>query len=79
VDGETCPGYASVVWFGEPTYPYGHALVVRVGRDGSALDAEIGSVVKLTQIDPSCVVVEPYGNHLFMMRQSGYDTTRVRV
>ena len=74
VDDDCCPGYASVTWFSEPTYPYGHPLVVRVGPDWSALHTEIGCIVKISQIDPSCVVIEPYGDHFFVMRQSGYDT-----
>ena len=68
--------YASVSWFGPPTYPLGHnRLEVVVSRDGSALDREIQScVIRITQIDPSYIVVEPDGDNLRMMRQSGYDT-----
>ena len=50
-------------------------LEVVVSRDGSALDREIQScVIRITQIDPSYIVVEPDGDNLRMMRQSGYDT-----
>ena len=78
VEGDGCPGYAVVDWFAAPTYPFAHPLVVRVGADGSRLDREIGNVVRVTQIDPSSVVVLPHRDHYFMMRQSGYDTV-VRV
>ena len=63
-------------WFGEPTYPLGrdNRLEVVVGEDGSQLDSEIQScIVRITQIDPSYVVVEPDGSNYRMMRQSGYD------
>ena len=76
IDGGVGAGFASVRWFGEPVYPFGHPLVVRVGCDGSVLDREIGSIVRLEDIDPSCVVVEPHRDHFFMMRQSGYDTQK---
>ena len=48
-----------------------------VSVDGTELDRVIQScVIKITQIDPSYVVVEPDadGVNLHMMRQSGYDT-----
>lgn len=76
VDGDACPGYASVCWFGEPTYPLGrdNRLEVIVGADGSQLDSEIQScIIRITQIDPSYVVVEPDVSSYRMMRQSGYD------
>ena len=73
VDGDGGGGFASVRWFSEPVYPFGSPLVVRVGCDGSILDSEVGSIVRLEDIDPSCVVVEPHHDHFFMMRQSGYD------
>ena len=68
--------YASVTWFGSPRYPLGdNRLEVVVSRDGTALDREIQScVIRITQIDPSYIVVEPDGVNLRMMRQSGYDT-----
>ena len=76
VDGDAGAGFASVRWFSEPVYPFGHPLVVRVGLDGSILDSEVGSIVRLEDIDPSSVVVEPHHDHFFMMRQSGYDTQK---
>ena len=76
VEGDVCPGYAVVDWFGAPTYPFAHPLVVKVEDDGSRLDREIGKVVRVGQIDPSSVVVLPHGDHYFMLRQSGYDTVR---
>lgn len=77
-DDDEHPGYASVTWFGVPRYPLGDSnrLEVIVSGDGSILDAEIGCIVRITQIDPSCVVVEPDGENYRMMRQSGYDTVR---
>ena len=76
VDGDPCPGYASVNWFGEPHYPLGdNRLEVVVSGDGSAIESEVGSIIRITQIDPSMVVTEPEGGtHYRMMRQSGYDT-----
>ena len=77
VDGSSCPGYASVVWFGEPQYPLGannNRLEVVVSDDGTAISGEVGCIVRITQIDPSPVVVEPDGRNYRMMRQSGYDT-----
>ena len=78
VGGErSCPGYASVLWFGPPTYPRGsNRLEVVVGASGRDLVSEIGLIVRITQIDPSPVVVEPDANRMVyrMMRQSGTDT-----
>ena len=75
VDGNSCPGYASVVWFGEPQYPLGdNRLEVVVSDDGKEIYDEVGCIVRITQIDPSPVVVEPDGGNYRMMRQSGYDT-----
>ena len=75
LENDQTPGYAVVHWFGAPQYPFENPLVVRVARDGSDLDEEIGCIVPITTIDPSCVVIEPDGqDHLFMMRLSGYDT-----
>ena len=78
IDGDPCPGYACVSWFGEPRYPLGdNRLEVVVSEDGSVIDREVGSVIRITQIDPSPVVTEPEGDDEFrMMRQSGYDTVR---
>ena len=76
IDGDSCPGYASVCWFGAPQYPLGdNRLEVVVSDDGRTVTREVGCIVRITQIDPSPVVVEPDGSNKFrMMRQSGYDT-----
>ena len=72
---QDCPGYASVCWFGAPRYPLGsNRLEVVVSDDGRAMTREVGRIVRITQIDPSPVVVEPVGRNFRMMRQSGYDT-----
>jgi len=78
VDGDPCPGYACVNWFREPRYPLGeNMLQVVVSGDGSVIESEVGSVIRITQIDPSPVVTEPEGDvHYRMMRQKGYDTVR---
>ena len=76
-DDDDHPGYASVTWFGVPRYPLGsNRLEVIVSGDGSILGGEVGCIVSITQIDPSCVVVEPDGANYRMMRQSGFDTVR---
>jgi len=77
VDRGENPGYALVDWFSEPEYPTGTPLVVRVKDDGSAIDSVRGSVIRITSIDPSRVIVEPDGDHFYMMRDSGYDTVPV--
>ena len=60
-------------------YPSGTPLVVRVRNDGSDVDAEVGRVVRVTDIDPSRVMVECEGDGIFfMMRDSGYDTYKCR-
>ncbi len=44
-------------WFSEPTYV--NRLCPRVTLDGSDIERELGySVIRITQIDPSQVVVE---------------------
>ena len=53
VTGERSPGYAIVKWFSEPRYPYRIPLVVSVTDDGSVLDDKLGSVIRITDIDPS--------------------------
>ena len=58
VDGDSCAGYASVSWFGEPEYPLGNPLVVRVTIAGTTLDQELGCIIRITDIDPSQVIVE---------------------
>ena len=77
VEGDTSPGYASVLWFGEPVYPFDNPLVVCVDNKPEKLDQEIGVIIPITRIDPSRVVVEPTTDgHYMMMRQSGYDTVK---
>ena len=78
VNGNSCPGYASVTWFGFPTYPFDNPLVVRVHKNGDELDDRYGCIIPITLIDPSPIVIEPDtdGLHYFMMRLSGYDTIR---
>ena len=74
VDGDDCPGYASVKWFGVP--PYVNRLSPKVTYDGSDIEEAIGTVVRITQIDPSPVMVLsiPDSTEYFMIRDSGYDT-----
>ena len=76
VDGDVCVGYASVEWFSKPEYPFGNPLVVRVDVDGSAVELELGCIIRVTDIDPSPVMVERCvdGVTCFMMRDCGYDT-----
>ena len=77
VEGDSCPGYASVEWFSEPTYV--NRLSPKVTLDGSLIEEELGSnIIPITQIDPSVVSVEPVcgTDEYFMIRDSGYDTLR---
>ena len=79
VEHDDCSGYASVTWFGVPEYPFDHPLVTRVNLDGPDLNREYGCIIKITQIDPSPVMVEcpeHAGGAYHMMRDSGYDTRR---
>ena len=79
VDGSSCPGYASVTWFSEPTYPSHTPLIVSVTTDGVDLQRRYGCILRITQIEPSRIMVElPDENSTvyYMMRDSGYDTTR---
>lgn len=74
IEGDDCPGYAVVSWFCLPEYPSGTPLVVRVrSDDGSYIEDRVGSVIKITTIDPSRVMVET-GTDFYMMRDSGFDT-----
>ena len=74
VRDDSCPGYASVRWFSEPTYD--NCLCPKVTINGSDIEDEVGSnVVRITQIDPSQVAVERVGDGSFcMIRDSGTDT-----
>ena len=78
IDGDECPGYASMRWFSKPTYPNGSPLVVRVGEDGSAVLSQYGSIIPITNLDPSRVIVEysTTPNTYYVMRDSGYDTIK---
>lgn len=77
VDEDKCCGYASVIWFGVPEYPFDIPLVVKCREEEpqELVDA-YGCVLRITQIDPSPVMVErqPDRVHCWMMRDSGYDT-----
>jgi len=78
VDDDPCEGYASVTWFGYPEYPLGSPLVVRCRENQpDELVDRFGCVLRLTQIDPSQVMVEREPGRVFcwMMRDSGFDTT----
>lgn len=79
VEDDDCPGYASVRWFSRPTYPYDAPLIVRVREDGSVVDSEYGSVIPITEIDPSRVIVEysKVPDTYYVMWDSGYDTCSV--
>ena len=78
VAGDTRPGYASVRWFGKPTYPTGTPLVVKVSDDGSDIASVHGCIVPITQIDPSRVMVEydRVPNTYYVMRDSGWDVMK---
>ena len=80
VDGDECPGYACVSWFSEPHYLFDGEVPmgVRVTEDGRRIDREVGSIVRITQIDPSPIIVERdlVNRVFFMMRDTGYDTRR---
>lgn len=77
VQDDPCPGYACVEWFGRPQYPCGTPLVVKVCEDTDGnFDALYGSIIRITDIDPSRVMVE-YTNEpdtYQVMRESGFDT-----
>ena len=77
VSGDKSPGYASVSWFSEPEYIYkDNPLGVKCREDGSGVRDEVGSVVRITQIDPSQIMVEHEveTGFYFMIRDSGYNT-----
>lgn len=79
VEDDNCEGYASVTWFGVPEYPFAIPLVVKCSEEQPEnLVNELGCVIRITQIDPSQVMVERSVDrmHCFMMRDSGYDTIR---
>ena len=76
VDGDNYPGYTSVDWFSRPTYLFGGRtpLGVCVTEDGTEIDNELGSVIRITQIDPTPVIVERDGRNYMMMRDRGWDS-----
>ena len=78
VEDDNCEGYASVTWFGVPEYPFlENPLVVKCSEEQPEdLVDELGSIIRITQIDPSQVMVERSVDrmHCFMMRDSGFDT-----
>ena len=82
MEGDGCPGYVMVSWFSEQEYLFGRRspLGVRVVVDKRQLERDYGSIVRLTQVDPSQVIIEPdsENNCYMMMRDSGYDT-RVNI
>lgn len=72
-------GYAYVSWFSEPVYIYpDNPLGVRCREDGSVLGRAYGNVVKISQIDPTPVMVErDTGTDTYIMiRDCGYNTRR---
>ena len=79
VEGSDCPGFTSVDWFSVPTYLFGDniPLGVCVTEDGAEVLRDVGTcVIRITQIDPSPVIVERDvdNGRFYMMRDSGYDT-----
>ena len=78
---DDCPGYASVTWFGAPEYPaHPNPVLVKcreVDVENRLLDT-YGSVIRITQIDPTQVLIEREEDHIYcwMMRDTGYDTIR---
>jgi len=80
IDDDDCPGYASVEWFSETTYLFDdNPLGVWVRQDGSAVRDQVGtSILRITQIDPSPIVVECESStgRFYMMRDTGYDTRK---
>lgn len=76
IDEDECPGYASVTWFGKPQYPLNTPMVVKVTGDGGGLGGDLGCIIRITQIDPSPIIVEAETTNdcYIMMRDSGYDT-----
>ena len=68
VAGDSCPGYASVRWFSEPTYD--NCLCPKVTLDGADIEREVG--VNVVRIKQSQVSVERVGDGSFyMIRDSG--------
>ena len=73
------PGYAEVAWFSEPEYLYSdNPLGARCKEDRSALGRVYGNVVRITQIDPTAIMVEHDSDSdtYIMIRDAGYNTRR---
>ena len=78
IDDDNC-GYASVVWFSEPRYLYkDNPLGARCKEDGLVLSRLYGNVLRITQIDPTVIMVEHDSDNdtYIMIRDSGYSTRR---
>ena len=72
-------GYALVSWFTEPEYIYSdNPLGPRCKEDGSALGRQYGNVVRLTQICPTQIMLEPEteSDSYIMIRDAGWCTRR---
>ena len=72
-------GYASVAWFSEPEYLYtDNPLGSRCREDGAVLGRQYGNVVRITQIDPTDIMVEYESDSdtYIMIRDKGYSTRR---
>ena len=79
MDDENVPGYALVEWFSEPEYLYpDNPLGARCREDGSVLGRQYGNVVRITQIDPTAIMVEHDSDSdtYIMIRDAGYSTRR---
>ena len=78
IDGNRSLVFSVVRWFSKPVYPHNVPLVVHAHVDGSEVEMVYGNVIRITQIDPSRVMVEKSetdGEGMFVMRDSGYDVT----
>ena len=72
-------GYALVTWFSEPEYIYSdNPLGPRCKEDGSSFDRQYGNVVRITQICPTQIMVEPEpeSDTYIMIRDAGWSTRR---
>ena len=79
VEGSDCLRFASVDWFSAPTYLFDDniPLGVCVTEDSAEVVRDVGtSVIRITQIDPSPVIVERDvdDGRFYIMWDSGYDT-----
>ena len=81
IDDDDYCGYHSVTWFGVPEYAFEIPLVVKCREEApQILSDTYGCILKITQIDPSPVMVERQSGRVYcwMMRDTGYDTVRVK-